>query len=67
MDILVYADWEELEAPTNMGVLSVIHTRGHAVFTIKAKGPLYGGPKTERSVFTSEQFQFLPDPQVFDY
>jgi serine/threonine-protein kinase HipA len=33
MDILVYADWKGLETPTSMGVLSVTHTRGHAVFT----------------------------------
>jgi len=33
MDILVYADWKGLETPTLMGLLSVIHTRGHAVFT----------------------------------
>jgi serine/threonine-protein kinase HipA len=33
MDILVYADWKGLEAPTHIGVLSVTHTRGHAVFT----------------------------------
>jgi serine/threonine-protein kinase HipA len=33
MDILVYADWEGMEAPTPMGVLSVTHTRGHAVLT----------------------------------
>jgi serine/threonine-protein kinase HipA len=33
MDILVYADWEGLETPTHMGVLSVTHTRGHTVFT----------------------------------
>jgi serine/threonine-protein kinase HipA len=33
MDILVYADWKGLEIPAYMGVLSVTHTRGHAVFT----------------------------------
>lgn len=33
MGILVYADWKGLEAPAHMGVLSVTHTRGHAVFT----------------------------------
>lgn len=33
MDILVYADWNGLNAPTRIGVLSVTHTRGHAVFT----------------------------------
>ncbi len=33
MDILVYADWKGLETPTSMGVLSITHTRGHAVFT----------------------------------
>jgi serine/threonine-protein kinase HipA len=33
MDILVYADWKGSETPTSMGVLSVTHTRGHAVFT----------------------------------
>jgi serine/threonine-protein kinase HipA len=33
MDILVYTDWEGMEAPTPMGVLSVTHTRGHVVFT----------------------------------
>jgi serine/threonine-protein kinase HipA len=33
MDIRVYADWKGLETPTSMGVLSVTHTRGHAVFT----------------------------------
>ena len=33
MEILVYADWKGLETPTQMGVLSVKHTRGHAVFT----------------------------------
>ena len=32
MDILVYADWKGLETPTLMGLLSVTHTRGHAVF-----------------------------------
>ena len=33
MDILVYADWKGLETPTSMGLLSVTHTRGHAIFT----------------------------------
>lgn len=33
MDILVYADWVELEAPEFVGILSVTHTRGHGVFT----------------------------------
>jgi serine/threonine-protein kinase HipA len=33
MEILVYADWKELEGPKRMGALSVMHTRGHAVFT----------------------------------
>ena len=33
MDILVYANWKRLETPTLMGVLSITHTRGHAVFT----------------------------------
>ena len=33
MDIMVYADWKGLERPTFMGVLSITHTRGHAVFT----------------------------------
>src|ERR1700743_1031008 len=33
MDIMVYADWKGLETPTLMGLLSVTHTRGHAVFT----------------------------------
>jgi serine/threonine-protein kinase HipA len=33
MDIIVYADWKGLEVSTRMGVLSVTHTRGHAVFT----------------------------------
>jgi serine/threonine-protein kinase HipA len=33
MDILVYADWKGLETPTQMGIFSVTHTRGHAVFT----------------------------------
>jgi len=32
MDILVYADWVGLQAPTLMGTLSVTHTRGHGVF-----------------------------------
>ena len=33
MDIIVYADWKGLNGPACMGVLSVTHTRGHAVFT----------------------------------
>src|SRR5258708_2591739 len=33
MDILVYADWKGLEVSAHMGILSVTHTRGHAVFT----------------------------------
>jgi len=33
MNILVYADWKGLEAPAHIGILSVTHTRGHAVFT----------------------------------
>jgi serine/threonine-protein kinase HipA len=33
MDILVYADWKGLDTSARMGVLSVTHTRGHAVFT----------------------------------
>lgn len=33
MDILVYADWEGLEGPRLMGVLSVTHTKGREVFT----------------------------------
>jgi serine/threonine-protein kinase HipA len=33
MDITVYADWKGLDSSTRMGVLSVTHTRGHAVFT----------------------------------
>src|ERR1700748_219603 len=32
MDILVYADWKELETPSRIGVLTVTHVRGHAVF-----------------------------------
>ncbi|HMH32228.1 MAG TPA: HipA domain-containing protein [Puia sp.] len=33
MDILVYADWAELAAPTLMGTLSVVHTKGREVFS----------------------------------
>src|SRR5882757_9239830 len=32
MNILVYADWKGLETPAHIGVLSVTHPRGHAVF-----------------------------------
>ena len=33
MDILVYADWKGLGAPEHMGILSISHTRGHAIFS----------------------------------
>lgn len=33
MDIYVYADWKELEAPLPMGTLSVLHTKGHQVIS----------------------------------
>lgn len=33
MDILVYADWRELTAPTLMGTFSVTHTKGREVFS----------------------------------
>jgi len=33
MDILVYADWMELEGPVLMGTLSVVHTKGREVFS----------------------------------
>ena len=33
MDILVYADWIELEDPAFMGTLSVAHTRGREIFS----------------------------------
>ncbi len=33
MDILVYADWKGLDGPLLMGVLSVVHTKGHEVFS----------------------------------
>jgi len=33
MDILVYADWIGLNGPTLMGILSVVHTRGHGIFS----------------------------------
>ena len=33
MEILVYADWRELNEPTHMGVLSVAHTKGREVFS----------------------------------
>lgn len=33
MDILVYADWINLSGPVFMGKLSVVHTRGHEVFS----------------------------------
>ena len=33
MDILVYADWKELNEPNLMGTLSVIHTKGREVFS----------------------------------
>jgi serine/threonine-protein kinase HipA len=33
MDIQVYADWIGLDRPALMGVLSVVHTKGHEVFS----------------------------------
>ena len=33
MDILVYADWIELEGPDLMGTLSVVHTKGREIFS----------------------------------
>jgi serine/threonine-protein kinase HipA len=33
MDIQVYADWIGLNGPTLMGILSVVHTKGHEVFS----------------------------------
>jgi len=33
MDILVYADWIELQGPALMGTLSVAHTRGREIFS----------------------------------
>lgn len=33
MEILVYADWKELNKPTLMGTLSAIHTKGREVFS----------------------------------
>lgn len=57
MDIIVYADWEELETPTRIGVLSVTHTRGHAVFTFSY----------DQQWVKSGQAQNLdPDLQLYD-
>jgi serine/threonine-protein kinase HipA len=57
MDILVYADWEGLEVPTHMGVLSVTHTRGHAVFTFSYN----------KQWVTANKAQNLdPDLQLYD-
>ena len=33
MNILVYADWRELEGSALMGTLSVAHTRGREIFS----------------------------------
>jgi serine/threonine-protein kinase HipA len=33
MDILVYADWMGLDGPLLMGMLSVVHAKGHEVFS----------------------------------
>ena len=38
MDIWVYADWKELDGPVLMGVLSVVHTKGHEVFSFAFPG-----------------------------
>jgi len=57
MDILVYADWKGLETPTLMGLLSVTHTRGHAVFTFSY----------DKSWIKADKVQILdPDLQLYD-
>ena len=71
MDILVYADWKGLEALTYMGILSVSHTRGHAIFSFsyderwiksgKAQNrdpdlQLYDGPNSWRGVRLTSVF-----------
>jgi serine/threonine-protein kinase HipA len=57
MDILVYAHWKELETPTLMGVLSVTHTRGHAVFTFSYD---------EQWIRANKAQNLDPDLQLYD-
>lgn len=57
MDIMVYADWKGLETPTLMGVLSVTHTRGHAVFTFSYDKPWIKADKARN---------LDPDLQLYD-
>src|SRR5277367_5792253 len=57
MNILVYADWKELETPTHMGVLSVTHTRGHAVFTFSYD---------KQWIRTNKAQNLDPDLQLYD-
>jgi serine/threonine-protein kinase HipA len=35
MDILVYADWEGLNGPIMIGILNVVRTKGHGVFSFE--------------------------------
>jgi len=57
MEIIVYADWKELKNTTRMGILSVTHTRGHAVFTFTY----------DRQWIKAEKAQDLdPDLQLYD-
>jgi serine/threonine-protein kinase HipA len=57
MDIIVYADWKGLETSACMGVLSVTHTRGHAVFTFSY----------DKQWIRADKAQSLdPDLQLYD-
>src|SRR5258708_21937239 len=60
MDILVYADWKGLEAPAHMGILSVTHTRGHAVFTFSYDNQWV---KAGRAQNLDPDLQFYDGPQ----
>jgi len=35
MEIFVYADWQGLERPTFVGILSIVHTKGHQVVSFE--------------------------------
>lgn len=64
MEIIVYADWRELNQPTLMGILSVAHTKGREVFSFAydkewlEKGPVQN-LDPDLQLFSGPQFLTL--------
>ena len=64
MEIIVYADWRELNQPTLMGILSLTHTKGREVFSFAydkewlEKGPVQN-LDPDLQLFSGPQFLTL--------